>query len=141
MPGPAPFLALALAACAPTAASSPPQPYLCLLPMEQRMLVAELFFGRESAGRGAVGDHEWADFAARVITPSFPDGFTVFDGEGQWRNPATGRIARERTKVLLVAARREPDLPSRLTAVIDAYKARFDQHSVGVITRDACAGF
>ncbi len=105
------------------------------------MLVAELFFGRNIKGRGPVSDGEWTAFARDVITPHFPDGFTVFDGDGQWRNPATGVIGRERTKILLVAARRAPDLAPRLTAVIDAYKTRFGVQSVGVVTRDSCANF
>jgi len=116
-------------------------PYACLLPSEQRMLVAELFFGRNIRGRPPLSEAEWAEFAAQVVTPNFPDGFTAFDGNGQWQNPATGRIARERTKILLVAAERTPDLAARLSAVIDAYKARFHQQSVGIITRDSCAAF
>jgi hypothetical protein len=105
------------------------------------MLVAELFFGRNIAGRAPLTEAEWTGFAAQIVTPNFPDGFTVFDGEGQWRNPHTGRIARAQTKILLVAARRTPDVARRLSAVIDGYKARFHQQSVGVITRDSCAGF
>jgi hypothetical protein len=105
------------------------------------MLVAELFFGRAVKGGGVLSDAEWVKFAAETITPNFPDGFTVFDGDGQWQNPETGRIGRERTKILLVAAKRSPDLGARLQAVIDAYKARFRQQSVGIITRDSCAAF
>jgi hypothetical protein len=119
----------------------PPAPYSCLLPSEQRMLVAELFFGRAIPGRGPLTDAEWRAFAAEIVTPNFPDGFTVFDGEGQWQNPATRQTTRERTKILLVAAQRTPDLGQRLSAVIDAYKTRFHQQSVGVITRDSCAAF
>ncbi len=128
------LLLLALAGCAATA--EPPLPYRCLLPSEQRMLVAELFFGRNIRGRGPLTDAEWAGFAAAVVAPNFPAGFTVFDGDGQWQNPATHAIAREPTKVLLVAVRRAPDLAGRLAAVIDAYKARFHQQSVGVITHE-----
>jgi hypothetical protein len=80
-------------------------------------------------------------FAADTITPNFPDGFTVLDGYGQWRNPETGRIAHDPTKILLVAAKRSPDLAGHLSAVIDAYKMQFHQQSVGIITRDSCAGF
>jgi hypothetical protein len=129
-----------LAGCA---APPPPQPapYSCLLPTEQRTLVAELFFGLGIKGREPLTAAEWADFAARVVTPNFPDGFTVFDGEGQWRNPRTGHIARDPTKILLVVAKREPDLAHRLAAVIDAYKTRYHQQSVGLITRDSCAAF
>ena len=39
----------ALAGCSASPASST-APYVCLLPFEQRMLVAELFFGRGIAG-------------------------------------------------------------------------------------------
>src|SRR5262249_29176777 len=115
--------------------------YSCILPSEQRMLVAELFFGRSVRGRGPVSNSEWAEFARDIITAHFPEGFTVFDGDGQWRNPATGVIGRERTKILLVAAKRSADLAPRLAAVIDAYKSRFRAQSVGVITRDSCAAF
>ena len=138
---------LALAGCAPppaeTAPPAPaPAPYQCLLPGEQRMLVAELFFGRDKAGRRVVSDAEWSDFLATVVTPSFPDGLTVFDGYGQWRNPATGVIGRSPgVKIVLIAVQRSPDLAGRLTAVIDAYKARFHQQSVGIVTRDSCAAF
>ena len=105
------------------------------------MLVAELFFARGIRGRAPVTDAEWAGFAAQAVTPNFPDGFTVFDGQGQWRNPQTGHIARDPTKILMVAAPRTPDLARRLAAVIDAYKTRFHQQSVGIITRDSCAAF
>jgi hypothetical protein len=125
----------------PTPPSSQPAAYSCLLPGEQRMLVAELFFGRGIKGREPLTEAEWAEFAANTITPNFPDGFTVFDGEGQWRNPHTGHIASDRTEILLVAAKRTPDLAQRLAAVIDAYKTEFHQQSVGLITRDSCAGF
>jgi len=106
------------------------------------MLVAELFFGRDRAGRKLVGDAEWGNFLNTVITPNFPDGLTVFDGYGQWRNPQTGVIGRSPdVKIVLIAAKRSPDLGDRLARVIDAYKMRFAQQSVGIVTRDSCAAF
>ena len=105
------------------------------------MFVAELFFGRGTNGPGSPTDREWASFAVQIITPNFPDGFTVFDGEGQWRDPRSGRLARERTKILLVAARQTGDLTRRVTAVIDAYKTEFRQQTVGIITQEKCAAF
>jgi hypothetical protein len=128
---------LLLAGCA----ESPAPAHSCLLPAEQHMLVVELFFGRNIKGRQPLTDAEWAEFAARAVTPNFPDGFTASDGEGQWRNPQTGQIAGGRTKILLVAAKPEPDLSRRLSAVIEAYKTQFHQQSVGIITRDSCAAF
>ena len=105
------------------------------------MLVAELFFGLDIPGRAALNETEWRAFAADTITPNFPDGFTSFDAEGQWRNPATGVYRSAPTKMLLVAAPRSPDLSSRLSAVINSYKARFGQQSVGIVTRNSCAAF
>lgn len=105
------------------------------------MLVAELFFGRNIPGRAPLTETEWAEFAAQAITPNFPAGFTVMDGQGQWQNPATGEVSREPAKILLVAAPRSPDLAGRLSAVIEAYKARFHQKAVGIVTRDSCAAF
>ena len=105
------------------------------------MLVAELFFGRSIRGRGPLTDAEWSEFAAQIVTPNFPAGFTVTDGNGQWQNSATGVITRQPTKIVLVAAKPTPDLGQRLSAVIDAYKTRFNQQSVGLITRDSCAVF
>jgi hypothetical protein len=126
-----------LAGCA----ELPAPAYSCPLPAERHMLVAELFFGRNIKGRQPLTDAEWAEFAAQTISPNFPEGFTAFDGEGQWRNPRTGQIAGGGTKILLVAAKPEPDLSRRLSAVIDAYKAQFHQQSVGIVTRDSCAAF
>jgi len=128
----------ALAGCI---APSAPPPYSCLLPSQQRMVVAELFFGRNIRGRGALSGAEWAEFAARIVTANFPEGFTVSDGNGQWQDPATREITRQPTKIVLVAAPPTPDLSVRLSRVVDAYKTRFHQQSVGLITRDSCAVF
>ena len=106
------------------------------------MLVAELFFGRDKGGRRNVSDAEWSDFLSSVVTPSFPDGLTVFDGYGQWRNPETGVIGRSSgVKIVLIAVKRGPDVAGRFQALIDAYKTRFHQQSVGIVTRDSCAAF
>jgi len=88
-----------------------------------------------------VTDAEWADFAAKVIAQEFPDGFTVLDGEGQWLDQASNRIIREPSKILIAAADPQSDLKSRIGAVVDAYRARFHQRSVGVITSMSCAAF
>ena len=116
-------------------------PSACLLPAQKPMLVAELFFGRNIPGRAPVSEAEWAGFVTQVITPNFPDGFTVFDGAGQWRNPQSGVIAREPPKILLAAAYPRPDLKDRVAAVIEAYRARFPQKSVGLLTRWECGAF
>src|SRR5690349_20793374 len=116
------LLVLILAGCAAVETAPPPPmpaasaaPYQCLLPGEQRMLVAELFFGRDKAGRLVVSDREWSEFLAATVTPQFPDGLTVFDGYGQWRNPTTGVIGHSpNVNIVLIAVPRAPDLAARL---------------------------
>jgi hypothetical protein len=129
-------------AAPPLSAAAAPAPGACLMPNQHRMVVAELFFGRTKAGRFNVSDAEWARFLADTITPNFPDGLTVFDGYGQSRNPTTGVIGHSpKVKVVLIAVNPAPDVPARLNAVIESYKERFGQRSVGLITREECAGF
>jgi hypothetical protein len=131
---------LLLAGCAMPAETVPPS--ACLLPAQKPMLVAELFFGRNIPGRAPVSEAEWADFVAQVITPNFPDGFTVFDGAlGQSRDPQSGAIIREPPKILLAAAYPRPDLKDRIAATIEAYRARYPQKSVGLLTRWECGAF
>jgi len=105
------------------------------------MIVAELFFGRDISGREPLTDREWSDFVASVIAGEFPKGFTVTDGDGEWRDPTTGTVIRERTKIFVVAAPRSPDLAVRISRVRDAYIHLYRQTSVGVVTYDACGAF
>jgi hypothetical protein len=130
-----------LALAGASACTAPVPPAACPLPSQRAMVVAELYFGRAIAGRAPLTEDEWRGFAAEVVSAQFPDGFTAFDGDGAWRDPATGATVREPTKVLVVAVAPSQDLPARLTAVIDAYRTRYHQKSVGLITTTACAAF
>jgi len=105
------------------------------------MLLATLFLGTAVPGREAVSAREWEDFAETVVTPRFPEGFTVLDGQGQWRNPQTGQIQRERTKILVIGAADTPATRQRLEEVSAEWRGRFGQHSVGRVTRAVCASF
>jgi hypothetical protein len=133
------LLALLLAAgCAgPPGAIERP----CALSGQTPKLVLHLFFGRDIPGRVPLTEAEWEAFAAEIVSPQFPEGFTSFDGAGQWRDPRSQAISRERTKIVLVAVEPAPDLAARLAAVSDAYRARYHQVSVGVITERGCGAF
>ena len=92
----------------------------------------QLFFG------GSLADADWADFAAGTLTPAYPDGFTTYEAAGQWRDPATGRLVRERTRVVQVFG---ASVLARAERVMAVYKQRFRQQSVGLVEEDSCAGF
>jgi hypothetical protein len=108
------------------------------------MLVAELFFGR-TIGAGAhpsqVTAADWSRFAADTLARSFPDGFTVRDATGAWRDPASGRMITEATKDVLAALADRPAQLGRVRQAIAVYRRRFRQQSVGVLLNSACGGF
>jgi Protein of unknown function (DUF3574) len=109
-------------------------------PPQKPMLDIELFFGRNIGGRLGVSDGAWAQFLAHEVTSRFPDGLTVIDASGQWRSPQ-GKIVRERSKLVRILVPAEGDAPSRIDAIAEAYKRRFRQQSVGIVTRQSCVAF
>ena len=77
---------------------------------------------------------------AGVIAKDFPDGFTVTDGEGAWLDPnSQDHDPPETFKIVLIMAKQSPGMAAKLTHVMDAYKTRYHQHSVGLVTRQVCA--
>lgn len=116
--------ALAVAACSRAPAPSP------LAPQAPAQVVTDrLFFGRNIATGGTVSDSAWTVFLAEVVTPRFPDGFTVWRSEGQWRG-ADGVIAREAGFILEVD--HPPAVPpdSTFEAIAREYNRRFHQEAV-----------
>jgi hypothetical protein len=112
----------------------------CTAPLRSMQRI-ELMFGRNVRGRLSVGDAAWARFLAREITPRFPDGLTVVDAAGQWRDPATGRTAREPSRLVIIVTAGDAPAEDRIAAIVAAYKERFHQKSVGVVATAVCAAF
>lgn len=104
--------------------------------------IAEAYFGRNVKTRAPVTEAEWARFMADTVTPAFPDGLTVLDGMGQWRN-AAGLISREDSKVLLLVlpGQDKAAAAARLAPVTAAWKARFAQESVLTVFKQGCMGY
>src|SRR3954471_8528624 len=109
---------------------------LTCTPPQKPMLDIELMLGR------AHGDEfRWRAFLAREVTPRFPDGLTVYETTGQWRDPQTKAITREKSRVLRIFVPAEAPAQEKITAVAEAYRKQFAQKSVGIVTRPACASF
>jgi hypothetical protein len=104
-------------------------------------VVAELFLGRNIGARLGVSDAAFRGFLDQEVTPRFPDGFSVVDARGQYRDQNRSRITREPSKVLVLAIPDGSASDPRLAAIADAYKARFKQQSVLTTVRAACVGF
>jgi Protein of unknown function (DUF3574) len=106
----------------------------CTAP-QKPMLDIELLLGR-----GKASDARWRDFLAREVSPRFPDGLTVYETTGQWRDPARNVIVRERSRVLRIIV--PADAPrDKIETVAMSYKKQFAQKSVGIVMRPACVSF
>jgi Protein of unknown function (DUF3574) len=125
---------LAHAACtSPQMAAS-----ACPAPLKPATEV-DLYFGGEAGNGRAVSDADWAAFMAEEVTPRFPDGLSVLDVAGQYREPS-GRMVRERTKLLVVVVFDAPAHLAKVQAVVDAYNRRHSQNSVFRTEHTVCAG-
>jgi len=125
--------ALAVGACA-----QPGAPPVCTAPLKPAVAI-DLYFGRDKPSGGEVTDAEWRAFLAEAVTSRFPDGLSVFDADGQYREPS-GRIVRERSKRLIVIVFDSPAHRAKLAEIVDAYKQRFGQYSVFRVEQPVCAG-
>lgn len=126
---------LSLAACATTQ----PEPPACP-DGQQRLRTAQLFFGRNDSEQPGVSAAAFGKFVDEEMTPRFPDGLTILDGGGQWRGPEN-KLIRESAKIVLIVLPAKGDVNKRIEAVRNAYKTRFKQDSVLLITQAACVSF
>ena len=108
---------------------------------QQPKIVAELMFGRDIGHGVGVSEAAWQLFVTRELVSRFPDGLTIIDAVGQWRDRDSGRIVREPSKHVEIVLPGNKDDDARLDAVVAAYKHAFHQHSVGVIVRPGCVAF
>jgi len=88
----------------------------------------ELFFGLSKGNGGMVTEAEWKQFLDTFITPQFKDGLTIYDASGQWLE--SDRLIHEKTKIVLLIYKRNPDVLNALKRITDEYKRHFNQHSV-----------
>lgn len=95
----------------------------------ERVSISEiLYFGTNKPG-GVVSFEEWSRFLREVVTPKFPDGFSVWQASGQWQGN-DGTLIKESTFVLSLVHEREPSLEKNVRAIISEYKTRFQQEAV-----------
>jgi hypothetical protein len=134
------FFSFVLLAAAPNNGAAQTSALACQ-GAQKSELIAQLLFGRDIGNRVGVSEAAWRRFVAREITPRFPGGLTVISATGQWRDPASRRVLREPSKLVMIVLPGESDDQARLEAVVDAYKHRFHQQSVGVIVQSACVSF
>lgn len=118
----------------------------CALTREARCAFGEepfvsdvMYFGTAKL-EGVVTPEEWDEFLRTVVTPRFPQGFTVWPAAGQWKG-ANGEIIREASFVLSVLRRDDERSERELRAISAEYKARFGQEAVLRVRNPVCVSF
>ena len=117
----------------PALAQQPP----CAPPLTPQLRI-EMYFGMGVAGRRPVSDGEWARFVTHELTRRFP-GLTVLDARGAWRKGQ--HEMREHSKQVVVVTEDGPATRNAIAEVAEAYKERFHQSAVGIVTQTVCAAF
>jgi hypothetical protein len=98
-----------------------------------------LYFGLAQP-TGRISEKQWKAFLREEVTVRFPQGFTVWEAQGQWRR-ADGQISREPSKVLLIVHSDSTPVRDAIASLIASYKRRFQQESVLWETSTVCAAF
>src|SRR5437764_1369102 len=106
---------LPLVACVVSFGGASGQTLSCT-PPQKPMLDVEFLLGRGTASAA-----RWRQFLAREVTPRFPDGLTVYETTGQWRDPQRKVMVRERSRVLRIIIAADEPASARIAAVADAY--------------------
>ena len=114
---------------------------LACLPPSRPMVSAEILFGRDIGDRVGVSEAEFAAFIAAEGTPRFPDGLTVIDTHGQWRDERRGVIIREPGKLVKIVFADDALKRQGIAEVAAAYRRKFRQQSVLTSLQASCVRF
>lgn len=101
----------------------------------------ELLLGRNSGQMLGVSAERFQAFLDREVTPRFPDGFTVQDANGQWREQGATEVMREPSYALMIVLRQAGPAAPKLKAITEAYKREFNQQSVLISLSPTCFAF
>ncbi len=129
-------------------ADSPPQATAALQgdaahPGAAHWLRSELYFGIGplDVPDGGVGELRWRAFLDREVTSRFPDGLTVFEAYGQWRDGGQAAPSRLRSRVLVILHEDTPANRAAIDAIRLAWKAATHDQSVLLATESVDVSF
>lgn len=94
----------------------------------EKLIRTEIYLGLSSP-KGDVSDRELADFLADVVTPRFPDGYTLIPTTGYYRPAGKTSTAKEPGLILLILRPPTRATDDAVEAIRREYKLRFDQES------------
>jgi len=90
---------------------------------------------------GGIAEIRWRAFLDKEVTPRFPDGLTVFDAYGQWRDKGSEVPSRLWSKVLVVVHEDTPANREAIDAIRLAWKASTRDQSVLLVSEPVEVSF
>jgi hypothetical protein len=130
-------LLLLWGAAGPAAAGGAPSD--CRAPLEPWTRI-DLYLGRNIGGGAIVSERSFQRFLAEVVTPRFPEGLSVLDVAGQFRD-RRGRLIREPSKLLILLVPDAAAVTKQVAVIVKSYKERFRQESVLRTEHPVCLAF
>lgn len=103
--------------------------------------VTRICFGRAIPEGGTVSGEEWQAFQHETLAAHFPDGFTVIEASGGWRDTQTDETIEEPSVIVEVAHDGSAEALAAIRSVATVYKVLFRQQAVMVATVPATVDF
>jgi hypothetical protein len=105
------------------------------------MSKVELYFGLDIPGGGRVDPVAWQTFVDKEVTPRFPNGLTIDQVSGQWRDVKTGKTIQEPSRVLMILYNPSAEAERAIEDIRAAYKSQFQQDAVMRLDETNCVSF
>jgi hypothetical protein len=134
-----PWPPIAALACVSVVAACAAAPAPHCATGQQAAIQDLVYFGTDKP-TGRVTPEEWTQFLGEVVTPRFPQGFSVWQASGQWRS-ASGAIVQEPSYVLSLVHPPGVAVDQAIEELVASYKERFHQEAVLRVRSGACTSF
>lgn len=107
---------------------------------ETTVAKTELLFGLSKPDGSIITEPEFQQFIDREVTPLFPDGLTLMNVTGQFKD-SKNVIIKEKSKLLLLLHRNDRNAQSNIEQIRKAYVKKFQQESVLRVDETSCISF
>jgi hypothetical protein len=97
-------------------------------PVENAVVSDRLFCGLSIPGGGEVTQRDVDTFIEEVVAPRFPEGFTVWHAQGQWRGGS------EQTLIFEILHPYDIRIDAKIKEIAEEYRSRFRQEAVLRVT-------
>jgi hypothetical protein len=100
-----------------------------------------LYLGLSQPGGPNVSASAFARFLKSEVTPRLPEGYTLLEGQGFWREDRSGKTISEPSRVLIHLHDASTEKNRTLDTIAAAYKQAFHQEAVLRTDTKTCVAF